>query len=308
MIASSSRHSSSRPPPSSQRGQLAAASTRPAPPLGVVVSAHDPMERILDLGKTDQVSKGMVASTAIQALFLLVMALVGNWGLAHWTHQIQTEILSQLRSDYEIEITKDETPPPPPPPEEEQKPEPKEVVMRQPLPANSPPPPPPAAAAAPILTAPADPNQIEDMTNTIVTGNGPGSGGVTMNEGSSQGPGRGTGGAPQGTPTGSATTAPPAPPVSTVDHSKIASAVNGDWRCPFPPAADIAGVDDASAVVDVIIKPDGTPASARVVSDPGNGFGAAAVSCAMRERYHAALDRDGNPIQQSKRINVKFSR
>jgi protein TonB len=264
------------------------------------------MERILDLAKTEHVSKGMIASTAIQALFLVAMAIVADWGLARWTHQIQSEILSQLRSDYEIDITKDETPPPPPP-DEEQKPDPKPVMAMKPLPANAPPPP-PAAAAAPILTAAPDPNQIEDMTNTIVTGNGPGNGGVTMNEGSSQGPGRGTGGPPQAAATGTATAAPPPPPAPTVDHAKVASAVNGNWRCPFPPAADIAGIDDASAVVEVVVKPDGAPASARVVSDPGNGFGAAAVSCAMRERYHAGLDHDGNPIQQAKQFRVNFNR
>jgi protein TonB len=281
-------------------------STRPIPPLGVVVSAHDPMERVLELAKTQNVSKGMVASTAIQALFLIGMALVADWGLAHWTHRIQSEILSQLRSDYEIDITKDETPPPPPPPEEE-KPEPKPMVRMQPLPTNAPPPP-PAAAAAPIMTSQPDPNKIEDMTDSIVTGNGPGNGGITMNQGNAAGPGRGTGTATTGTPTGTGTVAPPPPPVSTVDHSKVASAMSGDWRCPFPPAADIAGIDDANAVVEVVVKPDGTPASARIIRDPGNGFGAAAVSCAMRERFHAALDHDGNPIQQSKQFNVKFSR
>jgi protein TonB len=306
MAASSSRPSPSRPPPSSQRAALARVSTRPPPPLGVVVSAHEPMDRVLDLAKGQSVSKGVVASTVIQALFLLVMALLADWGLANWTRQIQAEIQNQLRSDYEIEITKDDTPPPPPPPEEEPKPEAKPVVEVKPLPANAPPPP-PAAAAAPIVTAPADPNQIEDMTNTIVTGNGPGSGGVTMNEGS-QGVGRGPGvPSPASSPAGTSKVAAP-PPVPTVDHSKTASAMNGDWRCPFPPAADIAGIDDANAVVEVVVRPDGTPASARIIRDPGNGFGPAAVSCAMRERFHAALDRDGNPIQQSKQFNVKFSR
>jgi len=144
MTASSSRPSSSRPPPSSQRGALASVSTRPRPSLGVVVSAHDPMERILDLAKTEHVSKGMIASTAIQALFLVAMAIVADWGLARWTHQIQSEILSQLRSDYEIDITKDETPPPPPPADYTAPPA---VVVRPeippPPPYDLPPPPPP---------------------------------------------------------------------------------------------------------------------------------------------------------------------
>jgi protein TonB len=47
----------------------------------------------------------------------------------------------------------------------------------------------------------------------------------------------------------------------------------------------------------VTVRPDGTPESVEVVSDPGGGFGAAASACAMRQRFVAAKDEDGNPVR-----------
>jgi protein TonB len=81
-----------------------------------------------------------------------------------------------------------------------------------------------------------------------------------------------------------------------------------DWRCPFPPEADTAQVDEALVTLDITVRPDGTPAAVRIVSDPGNGFGRMAYQCAMRQRFVTALDPDGNSIQGVVRAPVHFNR
>jgi protein TonB len=44
---------------------------------------------------------------------------------------------------------------------------------------------------------------------------------------------------------------------------------------------------------------DGTALSARIVDDPGFGFGEEAMRCAMSWRYVAARDRQGRPVRGS---------
>jgi len=218
---------------------------------------------------------------------------------------MQAEVRARLRADYEIDL-KEEEPPPEPPKEVEPEPTPQPVVQRV---TNTAPPPPAApAAAAAVLTAKDD--DVVDMSNTIVNGNGPGNGGVTMNNGQSNGPG----GSPTGSPTGTGTVSaapppPPPPPAPTVDRSRAARELSGNWSwCPFPAEADTAQIDDARVGLEVTLRADGTPASARVIADPGNGFGRAAQRCAMQAKYASALDRDGNPIPTTIRFNAVFSR
>ena len=160
--------------------------------------------------------------------------------------------------------------------------------------------PPPAAQAGQVLTAKADPAAAADFTDfTMVQGDaGTYAGGITDSKGtgkdavydrgargSGSGGGRGT---PEGT--GTATAAPTGP-----DLSKPASPSSRDWSCShlFPPEADEADVNQAVVTVIVTVGADGSPRSVKIVADPGNGFGRAARTCALAQRYTAALDRDG---------------
>jgi len=265
------------------------------------------MSAIIDLDKKKAgISTGILFSTIAQVLLAITVLFVTNWGLMTWTQRMQAKIRAQLRADYEIDI-KEEQPPPEPPKEEERAPEPTpQPVQRV---QNYVPPPAAPAAAAPVLTAKDD--DVVDMSNTIVTGDGGGGGPVQMNNGLSTGaPGAVATGSPTGT--GSATappTPPPPPPVSTVDRSRAARELSGNWRwCPFPAEADMAQIDEARVTMEVTLRADGTPERARVIADPGNGFGRQAQSCAMRAKYAGALDRDGNPIPTTFRFNVTFSR
>jgi protein TonB len=116
------------------------------------------------------------------------------------------------------------------------------------------------------------------------------------------------GGTPGGTGTGEVRAPPPPPPKK--DLSKPAGLVGGtNWSCPFPPEADAEQIDHAVAVVMVTVRPDGTPLTVKVVSDPGYGFGRAARICALGRRYTPGLDRDGNPTTSTMPpISVSFVR
>jgi hypothetical protein len=83
----------------------------------------------------------------------------------------------------------------------------------------------------------------------------------------------------------------------------------GWLACEFPKEADEAAVDNAMVAVRVEIGKDGRAIRAEVVGhDPGYGFGAAAVDCAMRQHYIAARDRAGAPAVAAMDIQVRFSR
>jgi hypothetical protein len=68
--------------------------------------------------------------------------------------------------------------------------------------------------------------------------------------------------------------------------------------------------DVAAAVVRVIVNQQGVATSASVVSESpiGQGFGAAARTCMLQQRFSPALDRQGRPAATAVNVNVKFSR
>jgi protein TonB len=210
-----------------------------------------------------------------------------------------------------IDVTLDEPPPPPPPPTaepDEPKPEPKAVPL--PLPTAAPPLPSPAQAAKVVAVEP-DPNKPLDFTNTIIQGTANEyAGGVTSSEGTSNQAVRNVaaqnGGVPNGA--GNEPNAPAVQQAARPSRARPAGLMSHDWRCPFPPEADTAQIDEALVMLDVTVRADGTPASVRILRDPGNGFGRMAYQCAMRQRFVTALDADGNSIQGVVRAPVHFNR
>jgi protein TonB len=91
--------------------------------------------------------------------------------------------------------------------------------------------------------------------------------------------------------------------------SRAATTAGGAWNCPFPPQADLEQVDYAVAVVSVTVGPDGRPTAARIVTDPGYGFGQMARNCAMGRSYRVGLDEGGNTITTTTPpIKVTFRR
>ena len=89
---------------------------------------------------------------------------------------------------------------------------------------------------------------------------------------------------------------------------QAARPVSNQWRCPWPSAAVAADLYRQSVTVRVVISADGTVERATALRDPGHGFGAAAESCARRERFIPARDAGGQPMRSTAPVRVAFER
>jgi periplasmic protein TonB len=104
--------------------------------------------------------------------------------------------------------------------------------------------------------------------------------------------------------------APPNPLRPGSDRSRSAT-LRGSrgWNdCPFPLEAEVDNIEQAAVLLKVSTLPDGRPSDARILQDPGHGFGRAARSCAMARSYEPALDREGSPISGAITIHIAFAR
>lgn len=263
----------------------------------------DPWTRVMGLGARNS----LFATVLVASLGMHGLLAAGGGALAvldafsSWSSRIHADVKSRLLGTYEVELKEDPPPPPPEEPKPELKPEDKAQPQQAPPQA-----PPPLAQAGKVLAAEPDPNAKNEDLPTFNQGNGDEyKGGLTSPTGTGT-----TAAPPNAAPSGIAggtgtAFVPPTPP--PVDRSRGARALSqGNWQCPFPNEAD--GVDDARAVVEVDVSPDGKPLSVRVLTDPGYGFGREAARCAMRERYQGALDKEGNPVAGRARVGVTFSR
>jgi periplasmic protein TonB len=277
------------------------------PAFAMSVPYDDPMSKVLGLdAKTSGLAAWFGFTSAGTLLLVWLIALV--LGVAWWR---ASHARFSTDKTEEIEILREDAPPPPPPVvEPEAKPEP--TPQARPLVQHEAPPPPPAPAqAAKVLTQEPKPDEPVDLTgNTIVTGNADNfAGGFTAGNGTNANAVHSMP-SPSGVPGGTGAPAAAPPQVQGPDRSRTAALGGGsEWSCPFPPEADTAQVDEAFVTLQVDVRADGTPAAARVVGDPGNGFGREAHRCALNKRYATALDHDGNPIAgTTKAFRVHFSR
>jgi periplasmic protein TonB len=288
--------------------------------------AADPVAAILG----DEPRGGFDWFYAGLAVALLMHAgMLGFAVASHYLHEIRTlmqgtrvALHEYFWTQYDVDLTPKDKPKaeppkpeePPPEPEAPPPPAPKAAPKPKDDPYDQPPPPPTPAKAAAVLTQKEDPDKVEDLTgNTVVTGDGTATHGQQSASGTGDkpvlSPHASLSGVPGGKGTGSAPPPPPPPPPA-VDRSKSATPLGStSWNCPFPPEADADQIDRALVNIVVTVRPDGTPVSVNVVSDPGNGFGRAARMCALSRRYTPALDRNGTPITAATPpIRVLFTR
>jgi len=271
-------------------------------------SFEDPLERVLELDSRSMkwgAIIGMCGALALHIAGATEAARLAN-GLGKWAHDARSQVTAYLSRFYEIEMI---NPPPPPPPEEkppeEEAPKPVAVVKTS-QERESPPPAP--AQAGKILTQEPDPNEPVDLTGAgFVTGNAESyAGGVTAANGTSKTAVRNLNAVVGGVPGGTGTKVTVA---SGPDLSRTA-AVSGSsqWDCPFPAEADAEEINYQRVKLLIVVRADGTPQDAKVVNDPGNGFGREARKCALTRRYEPALNRDGLAVAGNTVVNVTFQR
>ena len=207
-------------------------------------------------------------------------------------------------AEADIEVEKEQAPepvkdvPPPDPPKDAP------VEPKEEAPAAAP----AAAQAGAVLTAPTDPNKIEDFSNDgFISGSGSTfAGGTSAANGTSTAAVRNVEAKGPGV-TGGTGTAPAGPKVS---KARAASQKNpAAWTsAPFPPEADQENIDSAKVTLRVTIRPDGTVEKVQGVRESSAGFGRAAATFARSQKFEPALDDDGNPIGATKDFAVSYDR
>jgi len=234
---------------------------------------------------------------------VLLHVLIGAWGrsrgpsLEDWSAQLAVLIHAELSRQDAIEVARPYPPPLPITPPHEDRPVP---PVRAPT-VHSTRPPPPARAGAIVAQVP-QPDAPVDLTgDTFVTGNSKSyAGGVTASSGTN----------PVAVHTG--VVDPRARPTRNPAEPDLSSPVTlaGDqWQCAWPREADSAEIDQQFVLLRVLVNPSGSAEKAELISDPGHGFGAAAVACALKTRFEPAKDRQGRPVRAlSPPIRVRFTR
>ncbi len=252
--------------------------------------------------------------------FASARAMMGLYDMQRGVDLMRLSIHEFLWTEYDIDLKPEKAPepekkeePPPPPPDPE--PAPREAPKAD-RPKDDPYEEKPAALqAAKIMTAPVDPNKVEDLTDKgIVSGDN--TTGPLGGQSSAAGTGTAVTHSPYADNTGKPGAngtggPPPPPPPKAVDLSAPAGTVGGSsWSgCPFPDEADTDQIDYAQVTLIVTVRPDGSPQSVQVTADPGHGFGRAARMCALARKYTPGKDREGNAATMSTPpIRVTFSR
>ncbi len=223
---------------------------------------------------------------------------------------VRSHTRDRLRVVYSIQVADPAPPPPEPEPEPEPEPQPEPTPLKaQPQPtvpkaapeAAPAEEPPPAAEAGKLLTAAPDPNAPLDLTGEgFVTGDGVRfAGGVTAVAGTSKTAVRNPA-AGIGDGTGRRTNVAPVPPPPGPDLSRAPKPLGTTWNdCGFPPEADVEQINFMRVRLVVTVDTDGRAKSARVLGDPGYGFGQRAQQCALRKRYSVGLDAQGQAVVKS---------
>jgi protein TonB len=155
----------------------------------------------------------------------------------------------------------------------------------------------PTPVAEPVAEAPVAGLQADTTVGVAAKGFAVGSSAVGAKTGTSQ------------TPAGNGAVSVSGIVGGTGDRSRAAGLADGRrWDCSFPRAADDEGIDEARVTLEVHVGAGNTVESARVVSDPGFGFGQEARRCAMRRRWLSQLDRNGTAIAGRLMVDVNFVR
>lgn len=246
---------------------------------------------------------------AVAAAIHVALATGAGWLAAMPDSSASTQplVITQM-----IELPVELEPAPAPPPEPEPAPEPEPPPAAEPPPvrpapvALTPPPAaaPAAAATAEVLSQTPSTEDIVDFGESFVQGTSVTyAGGVSASTGRSSRAVRDTRARPGGVVGGQGTSE------SAVDRSRAPALAGGaTWACPFPREAELHDIDEAVVVLAVRVSSDGSVEEVSVQRDPGSGFGREAKRCALSKRWAPGLDRAGNAVSMTSRVNVRFVR
>jgi protein TonB len=243
--------------------------------------------------------------TVVAAMGIAVAVHMSFWwwarrrepSLEEWSAALAARIHTELARREVVELL----PPPPraPAPQTPEPPAPRRVHLAASAKARKPPP--PAEAGRIIAREPRTDVPVDMTGDAFVTGGAAAYAGGTT---TAQGTNKAAVSSSQVDPN-----APPTTHTGEADRTRAVTLNNDEWRCPWPPEADTEQIDEQAVIIRVKVRVDGTAASARVVADPGHGFGQAAVACAQATRFLPARDRAGRPIEaESPPIRVRFTR
>jgi len=160
---------------------------------------------------------------------------------------------------------------------------------------------PPAESGRVIATEPAPEDPVDLTDDTIVMGTASAYvGGVSSNKGTNKVA------VPEGaTDENAAPTTNPGRP----SRARAIQLAGGEWRCNWPSAAVNQDIYEQFVMLRVVVRQDGSLERAKVIEDPGHGFGEAAIACARRARFLPARNAAGTPIRAtSPPIRVRFTR
>lgn len=131
------------------------------------------------------------------------------------------------------------------------------------------------------------------------------SGGVTARSGTGSEPGR-PGAQPGGSGSATASTGGGAQASSRARSVRLRAQ---DWECPWPSQARDLTLARQVVMLRVLVRADGSVGTAEVLTDPGHGFGDAALACARTTKFQPALDGDGKAYAAtSPPVRVTFER
>jgi periplasmic protein TonB len=170
--------------------------------------------------------------------------------------------------------------------------------------------PPPPAQAGNVVAQEPDANAPVDLSdNTFITGESKAfAGGTTTTKGTNDKAVYTKDTDPNGKPGGQVLAAPLAKPKG-LDRSRPVALNEDSWACAWPREADSEQIDEQSVTLKVSVDAKGKVTAANLISDPGHGFGAAALACALKTRFTPALDASGKAILSiSPSIRVRFMR
>src|SRR5512140_39654 len=136
--------------PHSTRARI---SSRPPPPIGVVLPSREPLARVLDLGNkaTKYIAVGFLFAFLVHGTAAARTAMI-PLDLIHWTHDVRALVAEKLWATYDVDMFKapeDKPPEPEPEPEKQEEkapPPPVQLPKDAPVPKDEPPPPAPTPA------------------------------------------------------------------------------------------------------------------------------------------------------------------